>query len=1720
MDKYEISLWEDYPDITPNSGIPFLNERKLCVIGAHNMTSAARALEPKLVSNVNGTHTFTFRIYYRYNDEITGEENINPYLPYIINERKVKVLWKGVWYDLVIKKIEEDTQKKSVVCTCEDLFITELSKNGYELEFSSELQNNSGTAFDLMNKVLSGSGWRPALEQDEIIQYQEEPVYEVTSLVSFNAIKQSPDGDDNILIGRNKKCLLFQSSLNESSNNIQFLYTSDEYLTEENGMLVLNGDCCTFNGIVSQSGDQAAVFKFNSNGSTTKIFDFEVSKAFSSEYRAKRLVNSQETVFDDLLGRYVDVYTDQHGDEVYGYETTEYSDPTLVVNLIANSKDFKDTKGWIGEDLTWKVYPSFVGEDKNQTTSNYGEIGYAVKSYLRINGNSRIYNTGLISNKQYLTPNSADIREGKLGGFQLGEKYIFRYKMVTERDEDGIKVPNEGNYAGSGLDFNIYDLNNDPTGLSPYFTVKSAYEDNYWIEYEMECSRPCPAGNLDKVGIFIKNTASSNYWIEDIQFFKLAYGSTSCDDTGTIYRINPGEISLQSIAKVVYRYYNPNHNNVKDVKDLEFLYQGEEKSDDYTPKYNNYKKITSIEASKSNRFNILQTIAEKFECWVKFIINHNQQTGQIEYDEDGLPEKYVQLVEQIGHDTGISFEYGIDLKGIKRTIVSNTIATKAIIIPNENEFGKHGFCTITRSKLNYCRENFILNFDYYIQQGLLNKDDIEGDLYKINQRPGGGKYLGYFYYLNKKNKLYDALADEITVRQVELTKKKAEYKVQFSNLQAALEKKTSTESDLVQLAGVNNISEANEYAQNHINNRKVQSLMNTLGSLRANIRELTNSTNELNESIQNLETYINQVSAQMDWIVNDPEEGIKVLHENFFKKYSRFIQEGTWQDQNYVSDDDYYLDALEVAYRSSRPQIQYDISLLRLSGLKDFSSKIFDLGDICYIQDKEFFGYEEDKITPYKQRVIISQLTSYFDTPEKDVIKVQNYKTQFDDLFQRITTVTQALQFSQGQFERAAGVVKPDKTLSFELLQDTFDYNKDLILNSANQQVTWDNTGITVADESNSALKVKIMAGGIFASSDGGNTWKNALRGDGISTDLLTAGRINTSEIYIYDGNNTTFRWDSQGINAYTNNLLPELNKDGSFKRNSNGDIIFKDYQYSKFVRFDQFGIYGYSGREDFVPSSEEEIWSDNDGEPNPDVKFGLTWKGFFLRGNSNQAGLSITNTQDYLGNDQITFKMSSFGSTANKNHEEVESSLEISTTNDIVLRTGNVNRIQIGRYNYQREINGQLQYYPGTNQPIMDTDYGIFVRDSNGKDVFSVSVDGVDTIGGWNLTQDSFFHSANDGSTVGLYSQGKKWTIIGPKETNPFYNTSNTGDTNNSGNTSDDGEIIVEEEYDPSAQPSEPQTPSAEPQEVDGHRDTYYILAGNKFGVTIDGRVYSTGGRIGGWTIGDRTLSATSSYGTITIDSSGSITTGDIVDNTDPKNPVIIGGWTISANGKATFNDITANYGKIAGWTITEDSISNGTTTLSSATAATVAAWGNNGYDIVTSSIAAYGGSIGGCTLGPQGISGGNWSLSSTGGTIGGWNITQYGIYSQPQAGYQTLLDPNGSLQFRHSDKIAKIFEYQTGVVGIDPDLHVVGIITADETIRSNSNVTAPEFIFPAPTEGQWPITLDRTDATNIKKLNNKQENDTTDFDDTHIDYLIWLHNNWKHITPRDVGL
>lgn len=1386
-DKYEISLWEDYPDITVDN-IPFLNERKLCVIGSDTMNTCARALEPKMVANVNGTHTFTFKMYYTYIDEITGEPYQNPFLNLLINERKVKVLWKNEWYDMLIKDIAEDSSGKSAIYTCQDLFITELSKNGYNLEFTSDLQNNNGTAADLTEQVLDGSGWKFDKENSTVpIQKTNEPVYEVVLQNTINATKQSPNGDTSAIIPVGSNILVFYSSVIDKTGDadVQFWYAQGGYKTEENEQLVLNGDCYTINLKIEQIlGSNGNVEYIRLKSGNNIICNIDAMSGISTRYRANRYVKSQITKYDKLLDRYVSVYTDSEtGKEVYGYSTSEFTDPLVVTNLVVNPSNFTNVSGWNTKgDLTFKLYPGLTQNTEIET--------YNPKSYLQIPIGEYVYNSAISSNQQYFKPSQGDIKRGDLGGIQVGDKFIFRIRYKRGFDEwYGGRVE----YIHATLATYTY---TEEQGYRPvtYFTnITNRVINGDWIELTLDCVKSCTAEQISSLGllIFVSNGVVDDYsgdktsiYIEEAQLFKYSIGITSYDEDAPYVRINPGEISLQGIEETIYKYYNIDHDGATTPESLTFLYEGSEPSSRFIPVTNNYEKIATIEAKNSNRFNILQSIAESFKCWVRFRINHDN-TGRVTFGLDGLPEKYVTLVEYIGKDLGWSFEYGIDLKLIRRKIISTDLVTKTIVLPNDNEFAQNGFCSIARSGLNYIKENFILNFDYYINQGLLDKDIINKDLYSTSQ-----EYIGYYYWLNKYNTEYDEITSLLLQKEMDLTKQQSQLDVVVAQLNAEREQLQNCKSDIMVLACVSTWEDAQEYVQSHADNIKVQSLMNSISLIKQSIQQNENKKLQLDQSIAQLTELIDTKIERQSTLVQLVTE----LHDKFFKKYSRYIQEGTWQSKDYVDDNKYYLDALEVAYTSSRPRLQYEINVMRLTSLEDFSSKTFDTGDICYVQDKEFFGYNDDGITPYKLQIIISEITSYFDSPEKDTIKVQNYKTQFDDLFRCITATTQSLQYAQGQYNRAASVINTDKTLSFDLLQDTFDYNENWVLNASNQQVIWDSSGITITDDRDAALKLRLMAGGLFVTNDGGQTWKNAVRGDGISTDVLTAGRINTSEIYIYDGAHSSFRWDNTGINAY-------------FTDES-------DIDFGKYVRFDRFGIYG--GTNDFAPNSEDAIWAENSG-----VKFGLTWRGFFLRGSSNGSSLDISDD----GNG-IIFRLE---------NKSAGTSFKISTDGMLI----------------QNNINSLIDIIKIGKEDVDSGLYGIWIRDTSGNIVFQADSTGNNKIGGWNIVNGGF-----TGGNVSINSSGDLECKDG-SDTKWKLDHDGVGTFHN---IIADGGTIAGWTVAPGAISSS------------GTTLTSGVQPSGSYNI-VTNSLNATGGIIGGWTIGTSTLSG----GDVTLFSSGKITVGDI---------------------------------------------------------------------------------------------------------------------------------------------------------------------------------------------------------------------------------------------------
>lgn len=187
--EYELSVWnEELID-----GVK--KESKGAIIGASGMTYPGRATAPKFVRSLKGTNTLTFQMPTKYFDSEKGEYVKNELIEDLYSERKLKLNYDGKWYELYIKSISEEKQFKSIMktFTCIDSFIEELSRTGYEVEFSSDLNNSVeeiGTFMETKEEdkikgaskaILDDSVWdyRPEMNIGDFTEFNEQRFYKI-----------------------------------------------------------------------------------------------------------------------------------------------------------------------------------------------------------------------------------------------------------------------------------------------------------------------------------------------------------------------------------------------------------------------------------------------------------------------------------------------------------------------------------------------------------------------------------------------------------------------------------------------------------------------------------------------------------------------------------------------------------------------------------------------------------------------------------------------------------------------------------------------------------------------------------------------------------------------------------------------------------------------------------------------------------------------------------------------------------------------------------------------------------------------------------------------------------------------------------------------------------------------------------------------------------------------------------------------------------------------------------------------------------------------------------------------------------------------------------------------------------------------------------------------------------------------------------------------------
>ena len=513
------------------------------------------------------------------------------------------------------------------------------------------------------------------------------------------------------------------------------------------------------------------------------------------------------------------------------------------------------------------------------------------------------------------------------------------------------------------------------------------------------------------------------------------------DDKGNIVTIQD-----RVIDRTYYYFTNNDLNKVKNEDQLKPTHVAKVLSyDTYKPVYNaGAEKNRSVSAKESNYFNILQNIAETFGMWLMLDIEHSDGTDGLA--EGAIKQKKVCFKHYAGGNNYAGFKYGVNLKDIQRTYESKDIVTKLIVKPNNNQYAQNGFCSISRANSNPTGEDCIYDFQYYHNKGLLDIGHYNDYVY------GTGKYFDQLKQLNLNIQNQNALLTNLSA---DLTQLKAQKEVAEAGLAAARAGLEETAENFEQLTGFA-ITErlpryANEGEDDYTKRKNTFDKRDDIIKLRQAQVEYLRNEQEYSNQLANLTEPLSQ--AELSYLVYNA--GLETfitskrnLNQAFFSRYSRFIQEGTWIDEEYVDDEKYFIDAQSVMYNSCYPQVAYTINAMAVNLLPGYEQYDFNVGETTFVEDKEFFGTDE------RIEVNITETTEALDDPTKDQIKVQTFKNQFQDLFQKITATVQQTQYSTGAYQKAVALAEANQAKKQSFFQDALSDASAVLATAGQQTVT------------------------------------------------------------------------------------------------------------------------------------------------------------------------------------------------------------------------------------------------------------------------------------------------------------------------------------------------------------------------------------------------------------------------------------------------------------------------------------------------------------------------------------------------------------------------------------------------------------------------------------------------------------------------------------------
>lgn len=860
------------------------NESKVLILANENMDLfQGRIYNIHFISNINGEKKVTFEVPRYYKDLLTNENKDNEYLDYLKLKTKLKLHFRDKWYTFLINSKEEKKNRQGVYYSFEadDIAKEELARNGYTLTFTEDPETielcGAGTAAELTERILLNSGWKFNREATtaNMQEYQEQVVYDPLKGKYTN--KKIP------VVSYKKH---YSPFLKRYVNYTNFC---------------------------------AAWLSGNS---------FANEKEFSDYIK---FVNSDN------------FYIGNKGWNIYCYDKSDVVATGSTPNLIASNSQFVNLDDWdtIDDNYGYGIikvnndYCLQLSAGGQTSTKNFVKTISKGDYLIKINStkDNEQYRISFNNNRKELIPLSQNLDCGKYYVFNLssslgtsGEFIIKSDKGITIKDITLIKLEVTDNTTGDSVIINYEqhkDIINGIISNSPQL-----FKEENLKNYNLTLILP------DTL-ISANSKISRTYFIEpysSVQDAREVLNKETIEDSEEwIIEIPREKVNdyLKNIAQQQYRGYeikelnnldNLLSSNIKDSPQNKNIYYLTDKYLNFTifaPKefiYDNNKnnewidlgllatseKTRIITGDKSNRYTLLQNVAEKFKVYVNFELIHNPVTGKIVYSQ-GQPIKYVYYTDRVGRLISNGIIDTVNLDNISRRTDSSELVTKMYVESLEKDTTEDGLITIQLADKNPSKENYIYNFKHYLNTNQL------GENFKQN--------------LDKHNASLKAINEKYLNLTEEFTKIKEQLSSQSSYVYTLEQSKIAAENKKQEL--LNEITYRFDGTYECINDDKY--INSTEFSTRYNYNQRPIPSGTMNKQLNYIfkasteENYINDercfLVGDYDWIDKDTDDVIRhlgestgIIYSQFFNKVFNYLNSQK-DNTGFVPKDSFYYDS-------------------------------------------------------------------------------------------------------------------------------------------------------------------------------------------------------------------------------------------------------------------------------------------------------------------------------------------------------------------------------------------------------------------------------------------------------------------------------------------------------------------------------------------------------------------------------------------------------------------------------------------------------------------------------------------------------------------------------------------------------------------------------------------------------------------------------------------